>query len=91
MGWGSKSLHLLVTSREERDIKDALESLVTSEICIEDAAVNADIQVYIRERLQNDPKLKKWPSPVQIEIEQALMQGARGMFVDLTSLVSGQC
>jgi hypothetical protein len=61
MDWGSKSLHLLVTSRKERDIMDALECLVTNEICVETAEVNADIQVHIRERLQNDLKLRKWP------------------------------
>jgi hypothetical protein len=75
------SLHLLVTSRKERDIEDALELLVTGEVCIESAVVDADIQIHIRERLQRDPKLRKWPSPVQLEIEQALMQSAHGMLV----------
>jgi len=79
--WRSEHLHLLVTSRRERDIEDTLESLVTGEICIQSAAVDADIRIHIRERLEHDQKLKKWPLPVQSEIEQALMQRASGMFV----------
>lgn len=75
------SLHLMVTSRKERDIEDALEPLVTGEVCIESAVVDADIQIHIRERLLRDPKLRKWPSPVQLEIELALMQSAHGMLV----------
>lgn len=79
--WGTEKLHILATSRRERDIEEALESLVTGEICLQSALVNVDIHTHISERLQNDSKLKRWPANVQGEIEQTLMHGAQGMYV----------
>jgi hypothetical protein len=63
----------------EKDIEEALEPLITGQICIQSALVNADIHTHLRERLQNDLKLRKWPDKVQMEIETALMDGAHGM------------
>ncbi|PVH69880.1 ankyrin [Cadophora sp. DSE1049] len=78
--WGTGKLHILVTSRRERDIEETLESLVTSEICLQSALVNVDIHTHISERLQNDSNLKRWPANVRGEIERTLMDGAQGMF-----------
>ena len=80
--WGTEKLHVLVTSRRERDIEETLESLVTSEICLQSAVVDVDIHTHISERLQNDSKLRKWPANVQGEIERTLMDGAQGMYVE---------
>lgn len=77
--WKLESLHILATSRRERDIEESLEPLITGQICIQSALVNADIRIYICDRLQNDPKLRKWPANVQTEIEKTLMDGAHGM------------
>jgi hypothetical protein len=77
--WEVESLHVLATSRRERDIEEALEPLVTGQVCIQSALVNADIYIHICERLQNDLKLRKWPANVQTEIEKTLMDGAHGM------------
>jgi hypothetical protein len=77
--WGLDKLHMLVTGRRERDIEDAIESLVTGKACIQDAIANADIRIHIRERLRNDAKLKRWPADIKEEIEVALMSGAHGM------------
>jgi len=77
--WKLDNLHLLVTSRKERDIEDCLESRVSCQINIQQGVVNADIHIHICERLQNDTKLKKWPIKVQEEIETVLMEGAHGM------------
>lgn len=79
--WRTEKLHILVTSRRERDIEETLESLVTSTICLQSALVNVDIHTHISERLQNDSKLKRWPANVRGEIEQTLMDGAQGMYV----------
>ncbi len=78
--WNIRKLHIMATSRREKDIEEALESLVTDQICIQTALVNPDIQLHIRERLQHDRKLK-WPPEIQKEIEETLMQGAHGMYV----------
>ncbi|PVH67502.1 ankyrin, partial [Cadophora sp. DSE1049] len=78
--WGAGNLHILATSRRERDIEEALESLTTSEICLQSALVDNDIRTHLSERLQNDPKLKRWPANVRGEIKDTLMEGAQGMF-----------
>lgn len=84
--WGAGNLHVLATSRRERDIEETLESLVTSEICLQSTLVNADINTHISERLQNDSRLKRWPANVRGEIEDTLMKGANGMYVTTFSL-----
>jgi hypothetical protein len=84
--WGGGKLHVLATSRRERDIEEALESLVTSEICLQSALVNIDIDTHISERLQNDPKLRRWPVDVREEIKTTLMEGAQGLYVEILSL-----
>ena len=85
--WGSEKLHILATSRRERDIEETLKPLVTSEICLQstlvDTLVGNDIHTYISKRLQNDLKLKRWPANVREEILQTLMDGAQGMYVKL--------
>ncbi|KAH0545421.1 hypothetical protein FGG08_000562 [Glutinoglossum americanum] len=77
--WDIRELHILATSRKEIDIEEALEPLVTHQICIQGELVNADIELHIRERLRHDPKLK-WPLEIQEEIQEALVKGAQGMF-----------
>ena len=79
MKWNVHDLHVLATSRKENDIAMSLEPLVTCQLCIQSALVDADICVHVRERLSHDPKLKKWPVDVQKEIEAALTKGAKGM------------
>lgn len=74
-----RTVQILATSRKEKDIEDVLKSLATCQICIQDAQVDNDIQLYIHHRLLNDPKLKKWPPKVQKEIEASLKDGAHGM------------
>ena len=77
--WKTGKLHILVTSRREKDIGDTLEPLITDEICIQNELVDADIRIHLCEKLQNDPKLKTWPANVQKEIKEILMNGAQGM------------
>jgi hypothetical protein len=77
--WKLKNLHILATSRREKEIEEALEHLITSQICIQSTLVDTDIYIHLRERLQSDPKLRKWPVKVQKEIEETLMDGAHGM------------
>jgi hypothetical protein len=79
--WKIEKLHILATSRKEKDINDSLESLITGQIFIEGASVDADIRTHIREQLKKDQKLRKWPANIQTEIEETLMKGAAGMQV----------
>lgn len=82
--WKDDELHLLVTSRRERDIESSLENIVDTQntICLQSGLVDEDIFKYVRERLSVDKRLSKWQRDPQIrhEIETALMKGAHGMY-----------
>ncbi|KAI4940771.1 hypothetical protein J4E91_011258 [Alternaria rosae] len=83
-GWQLDSLHLLVTSRKERDIETCLENYVREEdaICLQRDVVDQDIQRYVQQRLRDKKSLAKWTKDAAIsqEVEDALMRGAHGMF-----------
>jgi hypothetical protein len=91
-GWRLEKLHILVTSRRERDIESSLEDFVDKQhtICLQSELVDKDIHTYIRQRLSEDKNLKKWQKDHEIrqEIETALVNGAHGMYLFLFSLVS---
>jgi hypothetical protein len=80
-------MHLLMTSRKERDIERSLESYIKEEdtLCLQRDVVDKDIQRYVQQRLYVDKGLAKWnkDAAVRQEIETALMGGARGMCVCL--------
>ncbi|KAF2706267.1 HET-domain-containing protein, partial [Pleomassaria siparia CBS 279.74] len=82
--WQLKHLHVLVTSRKERDIESSLETFIDGQdcICLQSELVDRDIQIYVQQRLENDKRLSKWRKDVALrqEIETVLMKGARGMF-----------
>ena len=79
--WALPNLHILVTSRKEPDINEALSTLVTfPPICIQSKQVAADIRLHVRTELANDPKLKKWSLQIKEEIENTLVEGADGMY-----------
>ncbi|KAF1938815.1 HET-domain-containing protein [Clathrospora elynae] len=82
--WRLDNLHLLMTSRKERDIESSLENYIKKEdsLCLQRDVVDQDIQRYVQQRLRDDKGLAKWnkDAAVRQEIEAALMGGARGMF-----------
>jgi hypothetical protein len=84
-GWQLWNLRLLVTSRRERDIESSLESLVDgqNQICLQSTLVDKDIQRYVRQRLSDDKRLRKWEKDAVImrNIETTLVDGAQGMCV----------
>lgn len=81
------NMHLLMTSREERDIERSLKNYVKEEgtICLQQDVVDKDIQRYVQQRLSDDQTLAKWNKDVAVrqEIEDALIRGARGMYACL--------
>lgn len=83
--WQLQNLHLLVTSRKERDIESSLEGFVNSRnrVCLQNTSVDKDIQRYVQQRLSTDKSLQKWQkdSIVKQEIEAVLQEGAHGMCV----------
>jgi hypothetical protein len=75
----SEEVNVLVTSRKERDIELVLDRLASSSISIQQTVVDADIRIYLKTCLVEDVKLKRWPSAVKEEMEDALVRGAHGM------------
>ncbi|PVH91840.1 ankyrin [Periconia macrospinosa] len=83
-GWQLPNLHFMVTSRRERDIEMSLESFIDERcrICLQSTLVDKDIKRYVRQRLSDDKRLRKWEKDASMmrQIETALMSGAKGMF-----------
>ena len=71
--------HIIMTSRREHDITEYVsECELVNDISIQNSAVNHDIRLWVRERLREDRKFKKW-SAIHNEIEAALSERASGM------------
>jgi hypothetical protein len=78
--WGNERLHVLVTSRKEADLAEALLPIVTQKpISIQGSVVDMDIRKFVRSQLQTNSKLSKWPTEIQAEIEQTLVRKSSGM------------
>ena len=79
-GWKLGKLHILATSRSEIDIEEHLSHFVNDQekVRIQSARINDDIRAYIREKLQNDHRLKRWKQASD-EIEMTLMSKANEM------------
>ncbi len=81
--WKLPQLHMLVTSRMLTDIEEVLEPMIEprNRICIQSAAVNSDIEIYVDYRLRNDRKLSRWIKhpKAQEEIKNTLKEKADGM------------
>jgi NACHT domain len=75
-----EKVRLLVMSRKELDIQQAFEGICTS-ISLSNPLVDEDIRVYIENQLQTDRKLSRWPEPLKKDIRDALIKGAKGMYV----------
>lgn len=84
-GQQAENLHVLVTSRQEKDINDSLKSSVDkmASICLQSAIVDEDIRSLVRHRLLVDRRLTRWRENIEVqqEVEKALMQKAQGMWV----------
>ena len=77
--WGFSGLHLLITSRDEHDIRESLSPAGNDEIVMKNAAINQDIGNFITEQLNIDPKLRlKWHAH-HVQIQQALTERADGV------------
>jgi hypothetical protein len=71
--WGLSNLHVLVTSRKERDIEEALAEIPTIvAIPIQNDLVDTDVRLH---------ELRKWSQNLKEEIETVLVTGANGMLV----------
>lgn len=75
-------IHILVTSRTQikREVEKQFQSIGRFyDVLIEQRYVDADILAHIKERLQNDEDLNKWPEEPQLRILNSLSEKAEGM------------
>ncbi|KAL9602876.1 MAG: hypothetical protein Q9219_001572 [cf. Caloplaca sp. 3 TL-2023] len=79
-GWSCAGLHLLVTSRDEPDIRMSLDPCRGQEIEMQNNEIDQDISKYISRRLAEDRNLRKW-SQHRDKIQDALSKGAKGVYV----------
>jgi hypothetical protein len=82
--WSEPRLHLLVTSREETDIRDALhDDLYTSPdeiVSMKNASIDSDIASFISSYLKDSRELRKFVT-YHGQIESALAERAKGVCV----------
>lgn len=72
-----KRAHILVTSREESDIQEALKTLQPTEILMEAAKVDGDIRLYIHKRLED--LFNRHTTSLKERIISLLIRKAEGM------------
>jgi hypothetical protein len=80
--WSEPGLHLLVTSREEPDIRDILcNELNTSDdemLSMKNESVDRDITAFVSQHLRDNRKLRKWKDHYN-RIEAIFAERAKGM------------
>jgi hypothetical protein len=76
--WQIPQCHILVTSRKEQDIVEALSS-VASVIDLSKMPVNSDIMAYVDYVLEKEPELQKWQEAGKRMIKETLGKKANGM------------
>ncbi|KAH8204346.1 hypothetical protein TruAng_001509 [Truncatella angustata] len=77
--WEEPRLHLLVTSRDEVDIRNELDADPASIIEMKNNEVDRDIAAFISQNLQMNRKFAKWKKH-HGTIEKALTQRSNGVF-----------
>ena len=76
--WALPQLHLLLTSRDEPDIRNNLQPESHEDIVMNDTNVDKDIANFIAQHLTENRSLSHW-SPYHDRIEAALTKGAKGV------------
>lgn len=76
--WSVESLHLLVTSRDEPDIRECLHPSPIEDVSMKNAGVDKDIADYIQGHLEQHRALRKW-SKYHVRIKEVLTTHAKGV------------
>ena len=74
-------LHLVVTSRPEKEINDGFHLL--DDCCIDMVAESGDYDLvaYLDYQLENNPDLRRWDQKTREEVKSKLIEQADGMYV----------
>ena len=76
---GNLKVHLITTSRPEKDINNKLNSYHSVDLV--KASGNHNILAYLDYQLQNDNDWQKWNQEIQDEVKLTLIKQADGMYV----------
>jgi hypothetical protein len=80
--WSEHGLHLLVTSRNEPDIRDVLcdelRALDKEVLSMRNDSVDRDIAAFVAQHLRENRKLRKWKDH-HYQIEAAFADRAKGV------------
>ncbi|KAL8991075.1 MAG: hypothetical protein Q9169_007954, partial [Polycauliona sp. 2 TL-2023] len=79
---GMQQLHLFVTSRDELDIRDALDLPTTQQVKMQNAGIDQDITKYVTGQLSGDRRLRRL-SNHHDKIQEALTSRAGGVYVEV--------
>ncbi|GAB1315662.1 NACHT domain-containing protein [Madurella fahalii] len=77
--WSCPGMHLLVTSRDEQDIRESLEAQDDQVVSMKNDSIDADIASFVSAHLRENRRLRKWEK-YHDRIEQAFTEGAQGVF-----------
>jgi hypothetical protein len=77
--WEVDTLHVLTTSRKERDIEEILGGLVSHEMPMDESSVDKEILEYVSRTLDEDIKLSRCFADKKEMVKTTLMKGAHGM------------
>ncbi|KAK1969942.1 hypothetical protein LY78DRAFT_700372 [Colletotrichum sublineola] len=78
--WSEPGLHLLVTSRDEVDIRDALEAVPEEVVVMNNNGIDNDIASFVSQHLRDSRRLRKWKE-YHRRIEEVLIEKANGVYV----------
>lgn len=74
-------LHIILTSRPERDIEEPLQDMGADSVDLAAESLNRDIEMYLDQELATNRKFKKWDETIRGKIKSTLRKGAQGMYV----------
>lgn len=76
--WSLPGVHILVTSRNELDIRESLHPSYGQDLAMKNSEIDADIVEFVSYQLSHDPKLQRWKARHR-EIQTKLTTGAQGV------------
>jgi hypothetical protein len=77
--WELDTLHLLGTSRKERDIEDTLSGLVSHEVPMDEKRLDGDIRLHVSRTVKDDTKFRMFSAVEKEMVMTTLIEGAHGM------------
>lgn len=75
-------IRIVAVSRKERDIEEALKGIFV-DISLSNPLFDKDIRMHIQSQLSGNSRFRHWSKTLTQEVELALVEGAKGMYVSV--------